>query len=241
MMRQFSSMAAADIDIIMTCIKDRTCSYMRSIEHQEGATSIDPDDDIPSGPKVLEQLPPEKRYTKEIKDNITSIFNHIANAQSEASLAAANIAALARMADAETLDTVLRAAVRPLVQINRPEKYLSLTADPKLIPPEEERKQKIITNLLPNSEAIQIQNEPKNNPTWLLAAVTYFKLKRLFLYEGTMKETKERFHVHSKQLSKLLSGKCYLGGKDRRSEPKRRRKSLSSSKAVKGPDDTSSD
>ena len=156
MMRQFSSMAAADIDIVMACIKDCTCSYMRSIEHQEGATSVDPDDDIPSGPDVLKQLPPEKRYTKEIKDNITSIFNHIANAQSEASLAAANIAALARMADAETLDTILRAAIRPLVQINWPEKYLSLTADPKPIPPEEERKQKIITNLLPNSEATQI-------------------------------------------------------------------------------------
>ena len=120
MTRQFSSMAAADIDIVMACIKDRTCIYMRNLEHQEGARSIDPDDDIPSGPDILEQLPPEKRYTKAIKDNITSIFTHIANAQLEASLAAANIAALARTANADTLDTVLRAAVRPLVQIDWP-------------------------------------------------------------------------------------------------------------------------
>ena len=56
-----------------------------------------------------------------------------------------------------------------------------------------------------------------------------------------MKETEERFHVHSKQLSKLLSGKRYLGGKDRKIVPKRMRKSLSLSTAVKGPDDTSSD
>ena len=144
------------------------------------------------------------------------------------------------MADAETLDMVLRAAVRPLVQINWPEKYLSPTADPKPTSPEEERK-KIIANLLPNSEAIQIRNEPKNNPTRLLVVVTYFKLRRLFLGEGTMRETEERFQVHSKQLSKLLSGKRYLGGKDKKIAPKRRRKSLSSSPAVKGPDDTSSD
>ena len=129
MMRQFSSMVASDINIIMACIKDCTCSYLKGIEHQEGTTAVDPDYDIPSGPEVLKQLPPEKRYTKEIKDSITSIFNHIANAQSEASLAAANIVALAKMADAETLDMVLRAAVRPLVQINWPEKYLSPTAD----------------------------------------------------------------------------------------------------------------
>ena len=239
MTRQFSSMAAADIDIIMACIKDRTCIYMRNLEHQEGARSIDPDDDIPLGPDVLEQLPPEKRYTKAIKDNIASIFTHITNAQLEASLAAANIAAFARTADADTLDTILRAAVRPLVQISWPEKYLSLTADPKPTSPNEERKQNIITNLLPNSEAIQIRNEPRNNPTRLLAVVTYFKLKRLFLYEGTMRETEERFHVQSKQLSKLLSGKHYLGGKDRKSATKRRRKSLSSSTAVKDPDDVS--
>ena len=241
MTRQFSSMAATDIDIVMACIKDRTCIYMRNLEHQEGARSLDPDDDIPSGPDILKQLPPEKRYTKAIKDNITSIFTHIANAQSEASLAAANIAALARMADADTLDTVLRAAVRPLVQINWPEKYLSPTADPKPTSPNEERKQNIITNLLPNSKAIQIRNEPRNNPTRLLAVVTYFKLKRLFLYEGTMRETEERFHIQSKQLSKLLSGKCYLGGKDKKSVAKRRRKSLSLSMAVKDPDDVSND
>ena len=241
MTKQFSSMAASDINIIMACIKDRTCSYLRSMEHQEGTTVVDSDDDIPSGPEILKQLPTGKRYTKEIKDSITSIFNHIANAHLEASLAAANIAALAKMTDAETLDMVLRAAVRPLVQINWPKKYLSLTADPKPISPEEERKKKIITNLLPNSEAIQIRNEPKNNPTRLLAAVTYFKLRRLFLCEGTMRETEERFQVHSKQLSKLLSRKCYLGGKDKKIAPKRRRKSLSSSTAVKGPDDASSD
>ena len=241
MTKQFSSMAGSDINIVMACIKDHTCSYLRSVDHQEGATVVDPDDDIPSGPELLKQLPTDKRYTKEIKDSVTSIFNHIANAHSEASLAAANIAALAKMADAETLDTVLRAAVRPLVQINWPERYLSLTADPKPTSPEEERKKKIIANLLPNSEAIQIRNEPKNNPTRLLAVVTYFKLRRLFLGEGTMRETEERFQVHSKQLSKLLSGKRYLGGKDKKIAPKRRRKSLSSSTAVKGPDDASSD
>ena len=61
MTRQFSSMAAADIETIMACIKDHTCLYMRNWEQQKGATSVDPDDDIPSGPEVLEQLPPETR------------------------------------------------------------------------------------------------------------------------------------------------------------------------------------
>ena len=51
MTKQFSSMAASDINIVMACIKDCTCSYLRSMEHQEGTTVVDPDNDIPSGPK----------------------------------------------------------------------------------------------------------------------------------------------------------------------------------------------
>ena len=178
---------------------------------------------------------------KTIKDYIISIFTHIPNAQSEVSLDVAMISALTKTTDADTLDIVLRAAVRPLVQINWPEKYLSLVADPKPTSPIEERRQIIIINLLPNSKLSQIQKEPRNNPTWLLAAVVYLKLKRLFLNEGTRRETEEKFLVHSKQLSKLLSRKSYLGGKDRKSMAKRRRKSLSSSTAVKDPDDVSKD
>lgn len=88
-----------------------------------------------------------------IRDHIISLFNHIANAQSEASLAAANISSLVKITDADTFDIVLRAAIRPLVQINFLEKFLSPVTDPKPNPSTEERKNKIIVTLLPNSEA----------------------------------------------------------------------------------------
>ena len=184
---------------------------MRDLEQEKGATAMDPDEEIPSGPEVLQQLPPEKRYTNMIRDHIISIFDHIANAQSEASLAAANISALTKVTDADTLDIVLRVAVRPLVQINWPEKYLSLVTDPKPTSSTEERRQNIIINLLPNSEAGFMQKEPRNNPTWLLAAVVYLKLKQMFLNKGTQRETEEKFLIHSKQLSKLLSWQALPG------------------------------
>ena len=151
-----------------------------------------------------------------VRDHIILIFDHIANAQSEASLATANISSLAKIADADMLDIVLKVAVRPLVQINWPEKSLSLVTDPKPKSSTEERKQKIIINLLPNSEAGPMQKEPRNNPTQLLTAVIYLKMKRMFLNEGMQRETEEKFLVHSKQLSKLLSDKHYLGGKDKK-------------------------
>ena len=220
---QFSSMAAADTKVVMACIKDHTCSHLRGLEYEKGATAVDPDEEIPSGPEVLQWLPPEKRYTNTIRDHIISIFDHIANAQSEASLATANISALPKVADADTLDVVLRAVVRPLVQINWPEKYLSLVNDPKASSMTEEKRKNIIINLLPNREAGIMEKEPRNNPTWLLTLVVYLKLKRMFLNEGTQREMEEKFLIHSKQLCKLLSGKCYLGGKDKKGYCKKKK------------------
>ena len=45
----------------------------------------------------------------------------------------------------------------------------------------------------------------------------------------------EKFLIKSKQLSKLMSGKKYFGGKDKKTGAKRKRKSLKSSMAVKDP------
>ena len=176
-----------------------------------------------------------------MRDHIIFLLDHIANAQSEASLAVVNISSFAKIANAETLDIVLKAAVRPLVQINILDKFLNPTADPKLKSKTEGRKQKFMISLLPNSDTRVKEKEPRNNPTCLLTAVMYLKLKRAFLSEGTQRETEERFSLHGKQLSKLLNGRCYLGGKDKRMTTKRKRKSLWSSTAVKDPDEDSDD
>lgn len=90
--------------------------------------------------------------------------------------------------------------------------------------------------MLPDSEANTIKKEPQNNTTRLLAAVIYLKLKRKFLNKGTQWETEDKFLVKSKQLSKLMSRKKYLGGKDKKFGVKRKRTSLKSSTAVKDPE-----
>ena len=43
----------------------------------------------------------------------------------------------------------------------------------------------------------------------------YLKLKKRFLGEGTQIGAIEKFNVNGKTLSKILSGKWYMGGKDR--------------------------
>ena len=45
-------------------------------------------------------------------------------------------------------------------------------------------------------------------------AIIYLKLKKKFLNMGTQKECVELFAVNEKQLSKLITGRHYQGGKD---------------------------
>ena len=45
-------------------------------------------------------------------------------------------------------------------------------------------------------------------------AIIYLKLKKKFLNMGTQKECVELFAVNEKQLSKLIMGRHYQGGKD---------------------------
>ena len=54
--------------------------------------------------------------------------------------------------------------------------------------------------------------EPWFGPTQLLAAAIWLRLKRKYFNGDMAKEVCTMFEVRAKQLSKLLSGKVYLGG-----------------------------
>lgn len=104
---------------------------------------------------------------------------------------------------------------------------------------EEERRDKLALNLLPCGDWSPLKRESDNNLTWLQATDLYFKLGRKFFNQGTQRESEEKFVVWSKQLSKLLSGWHYLGGKDKKEDAlkKPKRKYLRSSMAIKSPND----
>ena len=77
---------------------------------------------------------------------------------------------------------------------------------------EEERCEKVWKTVLPIPNAPCLAHEPKNGPTWILAAVVWLKLNQKYFNEGTAKEACERFEVRAKQLSRVLTGRKYLGG-----------------------------
>ena len=77
---------------------------------------------------------------------------------------------------------------------------------------EEERWEKVHKMILPAPNAPCLAHEPKNGPTHILVVAVWLKLKRKYFNEGTAKEVCDRFKVRAKQLSRVLTGRKYLGG-----------------------------
>ena len=66
--------------------------------------------------------------------------------------------------------------------------------------------------LLPWVNVACLAKEPIFRPTRLLTAAVWLWLKWKFFNSGMAKEACTTFEVRAKQLSKLMSGKVYLGG-----------------------------
>ena len=104
----------------------------------------------------------------------------------------------------------MKAAARLMIQVNVPEHYLTLVQDPPPKTTAEERLSRLEKVILPWPASLA--QEPWYGPTRILAAAVWLCLKCKFFNSSTTKEACTMFEVRAKQLSKLLSGKVYLGG-----------------------------
>ena len=204
-------MGDADVDIILRSIKDPTALYLRQHLMASGVEVVDPPEELPSGQEFLRQLPEWARWAEETAF-IVDIFSHAAQAHEHLSEVCANITALAKITDKTTLMSVINGAVWPLVQINIPEGFLNPVEDKKVKTTKEEKRDKVRKTVLPVPNATCLKHEPRNGLTHILTAAVWLKMSQKYFNEGTVKEACELFNVQAKQLSRVLTGKKYLGG-----------------------------
>ena len=133
--------------------------------------------DVPEGWTFLRQLP-EKEQKTEVQELIVACFDHLSEAHAHMSSFAANISSLAKITDPETFDMVMKAAARPMIQINILEHYLSPVQDPPLKTTAEERLSQLEKVILP--QPASLTQEPWYRPTRLLAAAVWLHLKCIF-------------------------------------------------------------
>ena len=202
-------MAKADMDVVLKSIHDPSCVYLHQHFTTEGVDVAELATDIPEGWTNLRQLP-KKVWKTEVWELIVMSFNDLLEAHTHMSLFVANISSLAKIANPETFDMVMKAAALLMIQINVPEHYLSPVQDPPPKTTAEEHLSQLEKVLLPQPSSLT--QEPWYRPTRLLAAAVWLCLKHKFFNGGTTKEACTTFEVWAKKLSKLLSGKVYLGG-----------------------------
>ena len=148
--------------------------------------------DVPEGWTFLRQLP-IKVWTMEVWELIVSYFNHLSEVHAHMASFAANISSLAKIADPETFDMVMKAVARPMIQVNVPEHYLSPVQDPPPKTTAEEHLSQLEKVILP--QPASLTQEPRYRPTRLLAAVVWLHLKCKFFNGGTAKEACTTFEV----------------------------------------------
>ena len=210
-MRQWEMMGDADVDVILRTIKDPTAVYLRQHLTRGGVEVVDPPEEIPTSPEFIRQLPEKARWAEEMAF-ISDIFEHAAWAHEHLSEVCANVSALAKVTDKATLLSIINSVVWPLVQLNIPEGFLNPVEDKRAKMTEEERREKVRKTVLPIPNAPCLAHEPRNGPTLILAAAVWLKMSCKYFNEGMAKEACEWFDVRAKQLSRVLTGRKYLGG-----------------------------
>ena len=139
MVKHWSQMSEADIEVIMKSIHDPSCMYLCQHLTTEGVEVTKPSTEIPEGWTFLRQLPEKTRKAK-VQEMIISCFDHLSEVHAHMSSFAANMSSLAKICDPETYNMVLKVTARPMIQVNVPECYLSPVQDP---PPKDNHRREI--------------------------------------------------------------------------------------------------
>ena len=203
-------MAKADVDVVMKAVHNPGCVYLRQHLTPEGINVMEPMAEIPVAWEFIRQLP-KKKHKTEVKELITTAFDHLSEAHTHMSSYAVNMSSLTKIMEPDMFQVVLKSTAHPLIQVNIPDRYLNPVEEPQLMTTAEERLQKLEKVLLLRAGAACLVREPRYGLTGLLATAVWLHLKCKYFNSGMAKEACEAFKVRVKQLSKLVSSKVYLG------------------------------
>ena len=124
MAKHWHQMVEANVDLVLRAVHDPACVYLCQHLTQEGANVTEPTTEIPIAWEFLHQLP-EWKCKQEVRELITAAFDNLSEAHAHMSSYATNMSSLAKIADPDMFDAVLKVTARPLIQINILERFLS--------------------------------------------------------------------------------------------------------------------
>ena len=109
MVKHWSQMAEADVDVVLKSIHNPSCVYLHQHLTTKGVNVMELVTDVPEGWTFLRQLP-KKVWKTEVQELIVMCFDHLSEAHTHMSSFAANMSSLAKIANPETFDMVMKVA-----------------------------------------------------------------------------------------------------------------------------------
>ena len=109
MVKHWQQMAEADVEVVIRLIHDPSCIHLCQHLTTEGINVTELATKVPEGWTFLRQLPKKVQKT-EVQELIVMCFDHLLEPHAHMSLFVANMSSLAKIADPETFDIVVKAA-----------------------------------------------------------------------------------------------------------------------------------
>ena len=109
MVKHWQQMAEANMDAVLKSIHDPSCIYLPQHLTTKGINMMEPVTEVPEGWTFLRQLP-KKVWKTEVWELIMMCFNHLLEAHTHMSSFAANMSSLAKIANPETFNMVMKVA-----------------------------------------------------------------------------------------------------------------------------------
>ena len=216
-------MQLADISMVTRSIRDKCFNMLlpRSEEIDQVLEEMLPNEEIPSTSKVLHSAQRGEAMTKADQRVVAELFESLETMHDQLATACGLLGRLLRTLNPDQLMIIIKASIRPLIQLNTMAKLDTTTTAKKPLELPEEQTECVKLMLAPNLGASMLKKEKMNSATRLLAAIYAFKILTKFGNGMTQRWMQEEYQVSPKQLSLCLTGRKYLGGTERRAIAKK--------------------
>ena len=109
MVKHWWQMAEANVEVVLKSIHDPSCIYLCQHLTTKGINVTEPATEVPEGWNFLRQLP-KKVWKIEAQELIVTCFDHLSEVHTDMSSFVANMSSLAKIANPETFDMVMKVA-----------------------------------------------------------------------------------------------------------------------------------
>ena len=212
-------MEKADPAIELAAVRDLSCLAIcpHTEENQQKLEDLMRLAEIPKCEDVMADIDNMEPLTDDQRKQISELFEDMEVAHEHLVCLCSSLGILSRTLTSHQLLLLLKASLRPLVQLNIAPglfKEARLGWQRMELPKEQHRQVRLTMTLIATSG--RLSQERPNSMTRLLATMMTFKVLNRFRDGMTQQELQQMYRVRPKQLALCIRGRKYMDGSDRK-------------------------